>query len=218
MLQKPNQNSNTYKPSSTPNTAYKKPSGIASATHYNKSGGFKKPFDRPQMTYLNDQIKAPNIMLIDEEGTNLWNFSRYKALEMAKEQGKDLVQVKYDKEKMICVAKIADYWKYMYEKQKSEKESKKNKKEKDLKEIKFWFAIGDNDLNLKTKKAEELLTEWHNVRFVVKLKGRENIYSDKVREKLKLVIASLASVWKTQFSEPKKEAQWYSIVLFAKTK
>lgn len=202
------------KPTSTSSPSYganKSPS---------KPGGFKRSFadSRPQMTYLNDQIKAPNIMIVDEEGVNIWTFSRYKALEMAQEQGKDLVQVKYDKDKMICIAKIADYWKYMYEKQKTEKENKKNKKEKDLKEIKFWFAIWDNDLNLKIKKAEELLNEWHNVRFIVKLKWRENIYAEKVKEKLKGVMATLSNAWKTQFSEPKKEAQWYSVVLFTKAK
>lgn len=183
-----------------------------------KSGMNKSFQDRPQMVYLNEQIKAPTIMILDEEWNNLGTFQRYKALDMAKNEGKDLVQIKYEKEKMISIAKIVDYWKYMYGKQKAEKESRKNRKEKDLKEIKFWFAIGDNDLNLKTKKAEELLNDGYNVRFIVKLKWRENIYADKVREKLKIVMSTLSNVWKTQFSEPKKEAQWYSVVLFTKSK
>jgi translation initiation factor IF-3 len=42
--------------------------------------------ERVQLVYLNEQIKAPNIIIIDEEGQNLGTFPRRRALDMAGEK------------------------------------------------------------------------------------------------------------------------------------
>ncbi len=168
------------------------------------------------MVYLNEQIKAPNIVIIDNEGTNLWTFPRKKALEMAEEAGKDLVQMKYDPESMTSTVKLVDYGKYMYQKSKEEKEKKKTQKPTTLKEIKINYATGENDLQMKLKKAIEFLQARYNVKFFIKLRGREKIYANKAIEKLIKIKNDLAEYGKSQFDTPKKEAQWYSIILFSK--
>lgn len=113
--------------------------------------------DRVQLVYLNEQIKAPNIIIVDEAGTNLGTFPRRKALEIAEEKGLDLVQIRYDHENMVSTVKMVDYGKFQYQKSKDDKEKKKTQKTKVLKEIKLNYAIGDNDLALKIKKAREFL-------------------------------------------------------------
>jgi translation initiation factor IF-3 len=45
---------------------------------------------------------------------------------MAEDAGMDLVQVAYDPKEQIATAKIVDYGKYMYDKQKEESEKKKS--------------------------------------------------------------------------------------------
>ncbi len=156
-------------------------------------------------------------MIIDDEKKNLWTFSRFKAFELAESEGKDLVQISYDPEKMISTVRLTDYWKYMYEKGKEEKDKRKNQKAKVLKELKINYAIGENDLQLKIKKGKEFLGEGHNVKFSIKLRGRENIYANKAIERLMQIKTALEHEGKTQFDTPKKEAQWYSIILFSKT-
>jgi translation initiation factor IF-3 len=104
----------------------------------------------------------------------------------------------------------------MYRKQKDNKEKKKNQKQRVMKELKISYAIWENDLQLKIKKAKEFLQEWNNVRFVIKLKWREKIYEDKAIERLKSIASALENEWRTQYPEPKKEVQGYSIVLFSK--
>ena len=171
---------------------------------------------RAPMVFVNENIKAPNIVIIDEEGTNLGTFPRRKALEMAEEQGKDLVQIKYDQETMTSTVKILDYGKYMYLKWKEDREKKKSQKTNTLKELKINYAIGENDLQLKIKKAREMLQDGHNVKFFIKLKWREKIYAGKAVEKLALVKQSLTDVGRPQFEYPKQEVQWYSMILFNK--
>lgn len=82
------------------------------------------------MVYINEMIKAPKVLLIDESGEKAGILSRDEALRRASSQGLDLVQVAYNPIDMICTAKIVDYGKYMYDKQKDEKEKKKTQKAK----------------------------------------------------------------------------------------
>jgi len=78
---------------------------------------------------------------------------------MAQERGLDLVQLTYDPEKMLSTVRMTDYGKYMYQKGKEEKERRKTQKGKDTKELKVSYSIGDNDLQLKIKKAQEILQD-----------------------------------------------------------
>ena len=113
----------------------------------------RKPTRQERKPFINQQIKAFKILLLDADGTKLGVLPRRVALQKAEDQGKDLVQIAYDPKEQICTAKIVDYGKYMYEKQKVAKEKRKQQRHKWQKEIKFGYNIGDNDLQIKIKKA-----------------------------------------------------------------
>jgi len=190
---------------------------------WNKFGGkdqkwIGKFWDNPKakVVYVNDQIKAPNIIIIDDDKKNMGTFSRKRALEIAEESWLDLVQIAYNAEEMVSTVRLTDYGKYMYQKGKEEKEKKKQQKGKETKEIKISYAIGENDLNLKMKKMEEFLKAGVNVKISIRLKGRERMYMDKALERILFVKEALSSFGRAQYDVPKKEAQWYSIILFAK--
>ena len=169
-----------------------------------------------KIVYVNEQIKAPNIIIIDDDKKNMGTFPRKKALEIADEYWLDLVQIAYNAEEMISTVRLTDYGKYMYQKGKEEKEKKKQQKGKEMKEVKISYGIGDNDLSLKMKKIEEFLKSGINVKISIRLRGREKMYADKALEKIISVKEALIQYGRSQFDTPKKEAQWYSIILFAK--
>ena len=166
--------------------------------------------------YINDAIKAPNIMLLDEDWKKIGIVSRSEALKKAEELGLDLVQVWYNPKDKISVCKIIDYGKYQYQLKKKEKERKKNQKSKGLKEINLSYSIEKKDLEIKINKAKELLQEGYSVRFVLKLKGRENIFKQQSKEKLKQIAEQLKEYWKS--TEVKEEWKGLSLILFAKLK
>jgi len=180
------------------------------------NGSYDSQNPKAKIVYVNDQIKAPTIMIIDDEKKNLWTFPRRVALEMAEQAWLDLVQMSYDPDKMQSTVRMTDYWKYMYQKWKEDKERKKQQKSRETKEIKLSYAIWDNDLALKLKKAEEFLTSWTSVKISIKLKWREKMYADKALEKIEYAKDQLSKFGRVQYDTPKKEAQWYSIILFAK--
>lgn len=179
-------------------------------------GGNNMSAFKAKVIYVNDQIKAPNVMIIDDNKTNLWVFPRRVALEMANEKWLDLVQLTYDPDKMLSTVRLTDYGKYMYQKWKEEKERRKSQKWKDTKELKVSYSIWENDLQLKVKKAQEILQWWDNVKFSIRLKWRERMYAEKAVQKLEAIQWMLVDFWKTQYDTPRKEANWYSIILFSK--
>ena len=169
-----------------------------------------------RMVYINEMIKAPKVLLIDENGEKaLTVISRDEALRRASSQWLDLVQVAYNPLEMICTAKIVDYGKYQYDKKKDEKDKNK-KKAKWGKDIKMSYTIWDNDLQLKMRKAEEFLDDWYTVRFIVRLKWRERIFIDKVIERLKWIDQQLEAKWKSQWV--KQEPNGVSLFLLPKIK
>lgn len=166
-----------------------------------------------QQVYINEKIKAPKVLLIDENGDKVWIVSRDQALDRAQSLGLDLVQLAYNFETKVCTAKIADFGKYMYDKKKQEKDQKKKQQSSGLKQIKISYSIGEHDLALKVKKAQEFLQDGMIVKVTIRLKWRENRYTEKAKEKLHTVQEMLADFGRSQYPHPKQEKSWYSVTL-----
>lgn len=173
--------------------------------------------DPQNIVYINDKIKAFEVIVITDDGENLGKMKRFDALALAQEQWLDLVQLSYNPVDKVCTAKITDFGRYMYDKKKTTKEKKKTAN-KWMKQIKFAYGIWTNDLLLKVKKTKEMLDEWYTVRIFVQLKWRENIYKDKIIEKLVFVQEQLKDVAKSQSPLPKQDKNTYSFVFMGLSK
>lgn len=176
------------------------------------SFGGKKPSNK---VYLNEEIKAPNIILVDENGEKLWTMSRYDAFKIAWERNLDVMQVHYDFATMTSACRLVDYGKFQYDKKKTESEKRKNQP-KNMKEINFKYNISDNDLEIKIKRSIEFLELWHQVMFIANMRWREVVYRDKMVEKIQNIIQRLENYSKSQWI--KKEARKISTLLIPKKK
>lgn len=167
---------------------------------------------RWRITYVNENIKAFTIALIDEDGSSLGEMKRYDALNLAQERELDLVQLSYDPVQKISTAKLMDYGKHLYDQKKKRQKQQQHQKKTGMKQVKFSYSVDDNDLLLKVKQAEKFLEQGYSVRVSVKLRGRENIYSERAVEKLIFFKNELAEVAKTQTTHPKQERNTYSYI------
>ncbi|MBD3231156.1 translation initiation factor IF-3 [Candidatus Dependentiae bacterium] len=122
---------------------------------------------------VNEEIKSPQIQVIDQNGTNLGLISREQALEIADNVGLDLVQV--GQKDSAPIAKILDFGKFLYIKKKQLSEAKKKQKLVQVKEIKLRPNIGDQDYQTKLNKAIKFLKEGKKVKFTIQFRGRELI-------------------------------------------
>ncbi len=95
----------------------------------------------------------------------------YQALETARKQGLDLVEVAPTAVPPVC--RILDYGKYRYEQAKKEREGRRSQKTSDLKEIRLRPKIGDHDFEAKARSVKKSLEEGDKVVVSVLFRGRE---------------------------------------------
>ena len=119
----------------------------------------------------NHWIKSLDVQVIDSSGKNLGVLPIKKAIETAKSEGLDLVEISSKVTPPIC--KIMSMGKYKYEMQKKASKAKKNQKIATLKELKLRPGTEIHDYNFKIKNAKKFLTKGDKVKFTVKFKGRE---------------------------------------------
>ena len=94
-----------------------------------------------------------------------------KGLELAIEEGLDLVEISPNTDPPVC--KILDYGKYKYEAQKRKNEAKKKQKTIDVKEIKLRPNIDEHDYHVKLRKIFEFLDSGDKVKVTMRYRGRE---------------------------------------------
>ncbi|MDO8470381.1 MAG: translation initiation factor IF-3 [bacterium] len=130
---------------------------------------------------MNNQIRAKEVRVVDENEKQIGVMSIEDALTMARDQGLDLIQITDKVEPPVC--KISEYGKYLYQQEKKAK--KLNKKEGgELKEIRLSFAISQNDLETRAGQAVKFLSRGDRVRIALKLRGREKALEGYAREKV----------------------------------
>lgn len=127
-------------------------------------------------TRLNEQIRAQSLRVIDEEGQQLGVMSRDEALQTAKDQGLDLVEISPNAQPPV--AKIVDWGKYSYKRTKQLQKQKRLAKNPGLKQMRSGLKIGEHDLGVKLRKVSEFLEAGHKVKITLFYRGREIAHKD----------------------------------------
>jgi translation initiation factor IF-3 len=122
--------------------------------------------DRPR---INNEIRVYKVRLIDSKGDNVGVVDIRDALYKAREAGLDLVEVVPTSQPPVC--KIMDLGKWLFEKKKKAKEN--THKAPETHEIRLTPVINIHDIEIKSKKAIEFLSEGSKVILHFKVKGRE---------------------------------------------
>ncbi len=119
---------------------------------------------------INYYIKARELRVIDQDGNNIGIISNDEAQRMAKDAGLDLIEISANANPPI--AKIMDYGKFQYDENKKQKVSRASVKTVEIKNIQVKIGTGENDLNMKARRASEWLDEGHQVKAELFVSGR----------------------------------------------
>jgi translation initiation factor IF-3 len=144
---------------------------------------------------VNEDIRVPQVRLIDEAGEMLGVMSARDALLRAYEAGMDLLEISPNAVPPVC--KITDYGKYKYEQQKKANEARKKQKIVEIKEIKVRPNIDDHDYDVKMRSAKSFLDDGDKVKVTLRFRGREMAHQDlgvKVLERIRTELIELAKV------------------------
>ena len=133
---------------------------------------YKKYQKKPKGPRKNEQIRVDKVRVVTNNGENLGIMHTTEALDKAKEQELDLVEIGAKAKPPVC--KIMDYSKYMYRQKKKQRKNKSHSKQKDMKEFKFSPVIDIGDINTRVRRATEYLEKGHPVRITMFRKGRQS--------------------------------------------
>lgn len=120
---------------------------------------------------INEDIRAKEVRVIDDEGNQLGILQIAAAKKAAYDKGLDLVEVAPQATPPTC--RIMDYGKFRFENEKKEKESRKKQQVVEIKEIQLSCRIDTHDYETKLKHARRFLSEGNKVKVAIKFKGRE---------------------------------------------
>ena len=165
---------------------------------------------RPQGPKSNQQIRAIDVQVIGSDGNNVGILTLKQAIELAKEEGLDLIEISPNANPPVC--KIMDMGKYKYDLQKKTNIAKKKQKVVALKEIKMRPGTDVHDYNFKVKNAKKFLVNKDKVKFTVKFKGREMQHINLGKDLMNRIIEDTKEVGKIE-THPKFEGRQMIMII-----
>ena len=135
---------------------------------------------------VNEDIRVPQVRLIDAEGEMQGVMTARDALLRAYSVGLDLLEISPNADPPVC--KILDYGKFKYESQKKKNEAKKRQRVIEIKEIKVRPNIDENDYQVKMRAMKTFIDEGDKVKVTLRFRGREMAHQDigiKVLERIR---------------------------------
>jgi len=165
---------------------------------------------KPKGPRTNDRIRALEVQVISIDKKNLGTFSLKEAVNMAQQEGLDLIEISPNANPPVC--KITDIGKYKYDLQKKANKAKKKQKIINLKEIKLRPVTEIHDYNFKLKNAQKFLEKGDKVKFTVRFKGREMQHTHLGKELMERIIQDTSKLGKIEI-RPKFEGRQIIMII-----
>ena len=172
---------------------------------------------KPQGPKANERIRALDVQVIGSDGGNLGTLPLNKAIELAKQEGLDLIEISPNANPPVC--KIMDLGKFKYEQQKREAEARKKQKTIEIKEVKFRPNTDTHDFDVKMRSVFKFLENGDKVKITMRFRGREMAHQNLGLELLKRVegVVIEAEAGKIE-NHPKSEGRQMTMLIGPNTK
>lgn len=165
---------------------------------------------KPQGPKSNERIRAIDVQVIGSDGNNIGILPLNKAIELAKEEGLDLIEISPNANPPVC--KIMDMGKFKYDAQKKANLAKKKQKIVLLKEIKMRPVTETHDYEFKVKNAKKFISKGDKVKFTIRFKGRELQHSHLGNELMNKIKEDMREVGKIEL-HPKFDGKQMIMVI-----
>jgi translation initiation factor IF-3 len=133
-------------------------------------------FSPASFVRVNGKIRAREVRVIGVDGKQLGVISLNDAINLARQNGVDLVEIAATATPPVC--RLVDFGKYRYEQAKKEKDSKKHQHASTVKEVQLSPRIDPHDLSIKVTHAVDFLCEDMKVKVALKFRGREMAHTE----------------------------------------
>ena len=170
---------------------------------------------RSKKSAINEQIEAKEVRLIAADGSQVGVVPIQQALETAKAESLDLVEIAPDAEPVVC--KIMDYGKHLFEAKKQKAAAKKKQKQQQVKEMKFRPGTEEGDYQVKLRCIRKFIDHGDKVKISLRYRGRELAHQELGMEMLKRIEVDMEEV-ATVEQYPKMEGRQLLMVIAPKRK
>jgi len=125
---------------------------------------------------VNGKIRAREVRVVGQDGKQLGVLQLGEAINMARAQGVDLVEIAPNATPPVC--RLVDYGKFRYEQAKKEKEARKHQHANKVKEIQLSATIDPHDFSVKVSHAVNFLCDEMKVKITLRFRGREMAHQE----------------------------------------
>jgi translation initiation factor IF-3 len=169
----------------------------------------RRPPER-DTTRINDRIRVPEVRLIDENGEQLGIVPTPQALERARENDLDLVEIAPTAKPPVT--RILDYSKYKYEQEQRKKAARRHQQQVTVREMKLRPKIATHDYETKKGHILRFLGQNNKVKVTIMFRGREQAHPERGEALLRKLAAELQEL-ATIESEPNQEGRNMTMML-----
>ncbi len=162
---------------------------------------------------INQNIRAPEVRLINADGEMVGVVPLREALDQAFEAALDLVEINATAVPPVC--KIMDYGKHLYEDKKQKAAAKKKQVQTQVKEIKFRPGTEDGDYQVKLRNLIRFLEEGNKAKVSLRYRGREMAHQELGMQLLNRVEKDLEELGTVE-QRPKMEGRQLIMVIAPK--
>ena len=124
----------------------------------------------------NEEIDAHEVRVIDSQGEQRGVMSVAAAIDIARDEGLDLVEVAPTAEPPVC--RIMDFGKYLFEQNKKAQSARRKQKQVHVKEIKFRPGTDEGDYQVKLRKLVQFLENGDKTKVTLRFRGREMAHQE----------------------------------------
>ena len=151
--------------------------------------------------------------MVSADGEQLGVMPTQQALDLARSQDFDLVEVAPEAQPPVC--RIMDVGKYKYTQARRQKEARKKQTTILVKEVKMGPKTERHDFDFKVKHVRRFLEEGHKAKVTVRFKGREMAHTELGWKMLQKMVEAVQDIAVTE-NNPRMEGRMLHIMLSPK--
>lgn len=147
---------------------------------------------------VNEAISAKEVRVIGKEGKQLGIMDIGKALEIARREALDLIEIAPQASPPVC--RVMDYGKFKYQQERKLREARKRQKTYEIKQVKMRIKIGEHDYQVKKRLAVKFLERGDKVKVTIMFLGRQRSHPELGRRLLDRLIEETKEIAEVEIS------------------
>ena len=141
---------------------------------------------------MNNQIRVPEVRVIDVDGRQVGILSTREAIRVAESRGLDLVEVAPTAQPPVC--RVTDFDKYRYAQKKKTHDSKRHSTSTAIKEVKMGARTEKHDVEFKVKHIRRFVGEGQRVKLSIWFRGREITHPELGRTLIQSILEQVQDI------------------------